>query len=432
MKGRLNVFQAMMLRWRDLHPYSAVHAVRVDVSLDATRLARDIDRLLEIRGLTGLELDAAGRRFEYRGGPNGSTLQVVDGRREPRVTLEREMERQLNLPFARRGRIEPFRFFAVDAGQGFYLGLAYDHFVAAGDSIVVLLAQLVRRYRAVVADPNADEPWPLYPATFRRLLRRHALTLLHGLRRLPALAGSCRRGVRPRYPGGSEGYNAVRLLRLDPPQFAATLREAKRCGVTLNDLVIALLLKAVARRIDPRDPRERRHEIGVASIVNLRGAMGPDARKAFGQFLAAFRVAHPVPTDITLEALARDVNMQTARVKREELHLQSLLALGASALIWPFLSDAQRRGYHAKNYPVWGGTTLLDAGGIWANSGEPTPPSEYVRAVSTGPLAPLVLAPTSAGGALEIGITYRPTAFSAEDIAALAADFQSPIGAFAQ
>jgi hypothetical protein len=303
------------------------------------------------------------------------------------------MERQLNLSFARRGRLEPFRFFAVDAGEGFYLGLAYDHFVAAGDSIVVLLAHVVRSYLAVAADPKANEPWPLYPATFRRLLRQRGLTLLRGLRRLPALAASCRHGVRPRYPGGFDGYNAVRLLRLDPPQFAATLREAKRCGVTLNDLVIALL-KAVARRID-RAMRER----ATRSARRSSTCVAPWPRCPDGvRTVPAACVAHPVPPDITLEALARDVNTQTVRVKREELHLQSLLALGASALIWPFLSDPQRRGYHAKNYPVWGGTTLLDAGGIWASSGEPMPPSEYVRAVSTGPLAPLVLAPTSAGG----------------------------------
>jgi hypothetical protein len=406
--------------------------VRVDVPLDAARLGRDIDRLFARQGLTGLELDVSGRRFEYRGGPRGESLEVVAGGQEPRLTLQGEMERQLNRPFARAGRIEPLRFFAVDAGEGFHLGLAYDHFVASGDSIIILLAHLVRSHLAVAADATPGERWPLYPATYRQLLRRHRLLFLRGLRELPALAASCRRGVRPRYPGGLDGYNAVHLMQVDAPEFAATLRFAKRCGVTLNDLMIALLLKALARHIGPRDPGQRRHEIGIASIVNLRGVMGRDARAAFGQFLAAFRVAHPVPPGITLEAIARDVNMQTARVKREELYLQSLLALGLSAVMWPFLSDAQRRAYHAKNYPVWAGTTPLDAGAIWGQVAERTPLSEYLRAVSTGPLAPLVLASTTAGGMLEIGITYRRTAFAADDIASLAADIQSMIRAFPQ
>ena len=69
MKGRLNLFQRTMLRWRELHPYSAVHVVRIDRPLDAARLAAVIDEWLEALGLTGLTLDAARGRFEYAGGP---------------------------------------------------------------------------------------------------------------------------------------------------------------------------------------------------------------------------------------------------------------------------------------------------------------------------------------------------------------------------
>ena len=53
MRGRLNLFQATMLRWRELYPYNAVHTVRVDAPLDAARLARDIDAVLAARGLAG-------------------------------------------------------------------------------------------------------------------------------------------------------------------------------------------------------------------------------------------------------------------------------------------------------------------------------------------------------------------------------------------
>ena len=35
--------------------------------------------------------------------------------------------------------------------------------------------------------------------------------------------------------------------------------------------------------------------------------MGPDAQAVFGQFLASFRIAHPVPADVGLERLAREV-----------------------------------------------------------------------------------------------------------------------------
>jgi hypothetical protein len=100
--------------------------------------------------------------------------------------------------------------------------------------------------------------------------------------------------------------------------------------------------------------------------------------------------------------------------------------------MWPFLSDAQRRGYHAKHYPVWAGTTMLDAGAIWEQAGGPAPVADYVRAVSTGPFAPLVLTPTTAGGALHAGISYRRTAFSPADIAAITAEIRSHVNSFSK
>jgi hypothetical protein len=89
--GRLNLFQAAMLRWRDLHPYSAVHAIRIEQPLDAARLSTVIDAHLEARGLTGLTLDVARERFEYAGGPGKAALVVHAGGDDPLQVLQREI-----------------------------------------------------------------------------------------------------------------------------------------------------------------------------------------------------------------------------------------------------------------------------------------------------------------------------------------------------
>ena len=62
MKRRLNLFQAMMLRWRDLHPYVAVHMVSIAHPLDAAKLKAHIAQRLEAAGLTGLSLDHRRKR----------------------------------------------------------------------------------------------------------------------------------------------------------------------------------------------------------------------------------------------------------------------------------------------------------------------------------------------------------------------------------
>jgi len=66
---RFNLFQRMMLRWRDLHPYNPVHVVRVPAVLEPERLRACIAEHLEALGLTGLSVDLSRWRFRYEGGP---------------------------------------------------------------------------------------------------------------------------------------------------------------------------------------------------------------------------------------------------------------------------------------------------------------------------------------------------------------------------
>jgi hypothetical protein len=421
MKGRLNLFQTAMLRWRELHPYSAVHAIRIDQPFDAALLARVIDAHLEAKGLTGLELDAARGRFEYAGGKAGSKIAVHAGGDAPTEVLGREIERELNTPFARDGSLVPFRFFVVDAGAHFHLALTYDHFIAAGDSVVVLLAGIHDGYWAKEPAPGDARPYQRYPATCLRLFRRHPGALLRGIQRVGELAASCRRSVRPRYPGGADLTNAFAQCRIEPADFSALIRTAKAWGVTVNDLLLALLLKALEPVVGERPATERRHELAVASIVNLRRDFGYEVGTTFGQFLSSFRVSHPMRPGTALGDLARDIHAETQRVKAEKLYLQNLLAIGSMGLFWRFLSVAQRKSFHAKNYPAWGAITMVNVDPLWAEAGARPPPPVYLRAVSTGPLAPLILAVTTSAGVLQVGFSYRTTAFTPASIEAIAA-----------
>jgi hypothetical protein len=55
---------------------------------------------------------------------------------------------------------------------------------------------------------------------------------------------------------------------------------------------------------------------------------------------------------------------------------------------------------------------------------------EYVRAVSTGPATPLVLAITTFRNQLNIGLTYRSTAFSPSEIDEFQRRFSTPLCSF--
>jgi hypothetical protein len=417
LRGRLNLFQIAMLRWRELYPYNAVHVVRVWQPFDRARAEAAIAEHLTAQGLTGLVLDRAHRRYEYRGGPAIVELDIIASDGDANSALRVEIERQLNRPFPVDGRLVPFRFFARSDGESFQLGLAYDHFVAGGDSIAVLLNGIVARYSGATIEqikPN------VYPPTFRPLFVRNAGAFVRRLGALSRIIRSCRRSVRPRYRDYQDGYNGFEFVTLGAP-VALTLRsKAKSLGVTFNDVVIALVMKALADERSDKHRSGRRSEIAVASIVNLRHECGFGDREVFGQFLSSMRISHRVPADVSLESLARDVHRETARVKKHKLYLQMLLAIRVNGIVWRFLNATRRQRLYAKAYPVLAGLTSLNVDALWQASAANGGPRDYVRAVPTGPVAPLVVAVTTSDDALAFGLSFRRSAFEPERVAKIA------------
>jgi hypothetical protein len=423
LRGKLNLFQAMMLRWRELHPYIAVHIVRLNQPLVPVRLKRRIETRLETAGLTGLSLDRRRGRFEFRGGPAAIEPTILAGGDDALRVAEREIERQLNLPFPPDGAFVPFRFFTVDAGASFYLGLAYDHFIAGGDSIAVLLEKLCDDYAA--DESPVASPWTpqRYPRTFSRLFLRHLRHTVAGLAHLPSLAASCRHSFRAPCRTGGDPANSFLSARVGHSAFAGVLRTAKAWGVTVNDLFLAALLLALAPLAAERSASHHRKELAVASIVNLRAEFEASASETFGQFLTSLRVSHPVPPGIGLPQLTREIHAQTVLIKEHKFYLQTLLALSWVAFAWRFLGPDERQCFLAKQYPIWAGITGLNIDSLWVVPRTGAPPPEYLRAVPTGPLAPLVVAATTLGGVLQLGFTFRAADISRDTVQRVAAEF---------
>lgn len=417
MKGRLNLFQRTMLRWRELHPYNAVHVVRIDAALDPVRLTRCIADVLAGQGLTGLVLDPDGGTYEYRGGPAAPSVELLAAGDGP-ATCEAVIERGLNTVFPERGPLDPFRFFAIDGGSHFHFGLAYDHFIAGGDSIVVLMRDL---HAAYLGHAGALRRPELYPPAYGPLFLRRLGPLLAGLPGLGEMIRSCRNTARPTYREGVPPTNGFRSFRLDAAALAGVLRTTRAWGVTLNDLLLAQLLLAMAPEAGPRN-QGRRRMMAVASIVNIRAEFQPPATRTFGQFLSSFRVTHPVPRGIGIKELAQDVRAATARTKRRRLWLQTLVGIAGSSLVWRRLDTEYRARFHAKNYPVWGGVTLVNVDAQWREAGGGEPP-EYLRGVPTGPMAPLVVAASTTQGGLQLGFSWRIAAFDPATVDNIAARF---------
>ncbi len=425
MHGKLNSFQKTMLQWNEMHPYNAVHVARIPGALNPEELWLSLSATLERRGLTHLVLDRERSTFAYQGGPLKCDVKILASEGDPKPVLQAEVERQLNTPFVQTQELSPFRFFTVPANGSLFLGLVYFHPVADAESIVFLFRDLVRAYRQQAA-LAAPFQWELYPDHRSHLLQRHPEVVARRLFALPGQVRRLKESHRPRYRDALNLSNGFSLFSMKPEHLRALVAAGKSWSVTVNDLLLALLMKSVSPFSANRAQAGRRRKLTVGCIVNLRRDLGIDSARMFGLFLGSFTVTHAVPAGISLRELAGDIRRQTLGIKRHRLYLGTPLELGFGRFMLRFFSPERRKKFYQKNYPLWGGITNMNLNSLWGPPDDDGP-MDYFRGVSTGPATPLVLSVTTVGDRANVGLSYRATVFTPREIEQVRGNFMQDL-----
>jgi hypothetical protein len=417
MDGRLNIFQKGMLHWDDVYPYNVVHAVRMREPLDLERLKKAINGVLETRGLTGLTLDRRRGLYHYYGGPGTCEIKVLAGGDDPQAGLSAEIEKQLNTRFVLTERFTPFRFFVLTERDTFWLGFVYFHAVADATSIVWLVREMVEVYLKGEGSQQS-EPMNLYPE------KRDALSVpgmfLRKLMAMPSILQDTRQTGRLSYQDALDFTNRFTYLSLDAGQLKSLLRVAKKWEVTFNDLFLSLLMKGLSHVRPPDNPKRRKISIGC--IVNLRKDLGLAGQRLFGLFLGSFVVVREVPEEMPLMELAKNIRQQTLANKQQRLYMGTSLEMVLGRFLLSWYSKKQQRKMYRKFYPLWGGITNLNLNALWPQA-PVAEPMDYLRAISTGPVTPLVLSVTTRGKSAQLGITVRSTVFSEAEVERLSTVF---------
>jgi hypothetical protein len=408
--GRLNAFQRTMLEWNSWHPYNAVHVVRMPGTPNPERLKRSIDQTLEARGLTGLNLDVHRASYLYDGGAGDYQLHSLSIAESEFASLAAELQRQLNLPFVQSAPFTPFRFFVAAAEESFFLGLAYLHAVADAESIVLLLKDIVESYSGKnlhrcrpVLGPGSNAFFS-HPGAFARKLAS-----------LPSLVRDLRKSSKPHYRNTNDLSNGFTFFSLAPANLRRLLDAASAFHITVNDLLLALLMKSCSMLAPARLRTGRRRNISLGCIVNSRKDQQAGVQAAFGLALGSFVVTHAAPEQLPLMDLAKEIGRQTLAIKRKKLYLATSLELSFGRIMFSFFSTEDRKKIYQKHYPLWGGLTNMNINSLWQQR-DGAGHIDYLRAVSTGPVTPLVLSFTTAGKVANIGISYRPTVYSSDEI----------------
>jgi hypothetical protein len=197
---------------------------------------------------------------------------------------------------------------------------------------------------------------------------------------------------------------------------------ARAWGVTLNDLFLAGLLLGLAPLSEKQRKESSRRHLAVGCIVNTRSHLGVDSRHTFGLFLGSFLVFHPVPPGATLRTLANDIQRQTGRIKRDRRFMAAAVDTTLARFCLHFLTPERRARFFPKHYPLWGGVTNMNLNPVWPQP-EHGPGVDYLRAVSTGPVTPLVLSLTTVRNVVNVGLTFRTAVFDSAAVATLQAGF---------
>ena len=411
--GKLNVFQRAMLQWNDLHPYHAVHVLHLRGKADLEQLHRVIHRCLTVHGLNGLMLDRRSGSFQYGEGRLSADLSLVQPGPDPIVSIHSEIERQLSRRFAIQSPFTPFRFFVVPNGDRFFLGLTYFHPVADAESVSLLLRELAVDYHTGKR-PDPGRRLDCHPPRHDRLWFSRAGATVRNLLALSSEIRAMRHAHRAPVPEPADLGNRFRLMRVDAETLDRLTGTARAWGITLHDLLLATLMKSLSGLAPGRHSETRRRNIALGTIVNVRRDHGINSAETFGLFLGSFVVTHPVPREMALKPLAADLHRQTDHIKRRKLYLASPLKLRLSGCLIAMYSTPRQKKFYQKHHPLWGGITNMNINTLWSRDDEAT--VDYFRAVSTGPVTPLVLSVTTFGDHMNIGLTYRPAVFSFEEI----------------
>jgi NRPS condensation-like uncharacterized protein len=414
----------MMLRWNDLHPYNAVHVVRISASLDLARLKSNIATTLQSLTLGEIALNSpskpiASTQCETR---NAEPPEILLLASNSPATLHSEIQRQLNTPFLCGPRIHPFRFFVQADGALFFLGVTYFHPIADAESIVWFLKECVEAYSLRATAESGRLSVEMYPEMPGSFFLRHPQVALRRARAVITTARAMRKCFRPPVRNHADFNNGFLFFLVTAKHLRDLVAASKSWDVTLNDVFLALLLKSVSPLASRRHASGKRKRIGIGCIVNLRKDLGLASRPVFGLFLGSFVLTHEAPDTLSLEALSRDVHCETARIKARRLALGTPVELVFGRLLFSLFSTERQKKLYQKNYPLWGGITNMNLNSIWPQHNDSSF-VDYFRAVSTGPATPLVFSLTTSGDHLNIGLTFRTTVFSDSDIAQIKRTF---------
>jgi len=412
MPNRLNPFQQTMAIWEEMHPYNAAHVVHLRGRGNVARLHAAIQGACQMAGVGKLLLDL--KEFHYHYEPAEYVeLREIKGKDPVIETLRQAVEGELYTPFPDEPH-HPVRWLVLDdpKTETHFLVVIYRHLAADGFAIRLLVRRVLNRYFQTPL-PEEEGLLQVVPPDYARLMRHHYRRLGHIKALLRAINTYFQLRRVHRMRERRDGGERSRSLIFDAPK-GCIERLAAACRVrqvTVNDAFMAALCRAMAEITFTRRGQSRRRGLALAAAVDVRDEAREDLSNCFGLFLGQVIVIADEPDVGDVEQLL----VRTAGQMAWEKTRKHFIGPQGTFLILAFLrrwfSLRVTRARYLKDYPVSAGLTNVRLDASWFK-GAADCVLNYIRVPPTGPMLPIVLAPTTYSNRLSLGVTYRESSFT--------------------
>jgi len=412
MPNRLNPFQQTMALWEEIHPYNGAHVVHLRGRGNVALLQAAIQGACQRAGVGKLALDL--RKFHFHYEPAEYVeLREIKGKDPVIEALRQTINEELNTPFSDEPH-HPVRWMVLDdpKTETHFLVVIYRHLAADGFAMRLLVRRVLNRYLQAPL-PGEDGPLQVVPPDYARVMRHHYRRLGHIKALLRTIDTYFQlRGVH-RMRERRDGDERSRSLIFDAPE-GCIERLAAACKVrqvTVNDAFMAALYRAIAEITFTRRGQSHRRGLALAAPVDVRDEAREDLSNCFGFFLGQVLMITSEPDVGDVEQLLIRTAGQMAREKTKKHFIGPQGTFVILAFLRRWFSFRVTRARYLKAYPVSAGLTNVRLDASWFK-GAADFVLNYIRVPPTGPMLPIVLAPTTYSNRLSLGVTYRDSSFT--------------------
>ncbi len=361
MRRPLGAFETALTLSDEHAPLNAVGVLRLAGGPETEALRRALTALRERHPLLRARIAREGRGYAYEWGDDAGAVALRRAERDGEDAWVREAETELSHRLdTARGPLWRCVYLPGGNGGECEILLTFHHAIMDASSAVSLCRELLAaasgegltgRERARL---EAAESY--FPPAFRGWRRRLQLGRF-ALRMLRAEIAD-RRRARGRWHPPPVGPARCRTLsfQLSEDETAALVRRARRRRLTLNSVLDAAMLLAVARHLYPGESLPLRHLV----FADLRPYLEPPVPdEDLGSYFAMLRFTTRVSPKRELFALAGEINAEVrAAGKRGDKYASALTS--AATMRGLIRLGTQRMAATALSYT---GAARLDPGG---------------------------------------------------------------------